>query len=218
MMRTTYSIALSLLVLLVGCASTPGEMPRLEKNNLSFDGLAKVANPTAGEAWMRPDFTLAGYTKIMLVGAGIEYRPVPRSSRTAFPITEAQQQRLTETVAAAFRSELAKSTKFQLTDAPGPDVLAIWGGLIDVVSHVPPETVGRSEIYLRSVGEATLVIELRDSESNAPLARIIDRRAAGRVAGFRSNTVTNWSEVRLLARTWAKLLVTRLDAATQWDR
>ena len=60
----------------------------------------------------------------------------------------------------------------------------IRGGLIDVVSHVPPETVGRSDIYLKSVGEATLVIEISDSESNAPLVRIVDRRAAGsRTAG-----------------------------------
>jgi hypothetical protein len=217
-MRAIHPFAVALFLLLAGCASTSGGQPRLDKSDLSFDGLAKVENPTAGEAWMRPDFTLAGYTKIMLVGAGIEYRPVPRGSRTAFPITEAQQKRLRDTVAEAFRNELAKSTRFQLTDAPGPDVLTIRGGLIDVVSRVPPETVGRSDIYLRSVGEATLVIEIRDSQSNAPLVRIVDRRAAGKVNGFRSNTVTNWSEVRLLARTWANLLVTRLDAAAQWDR
>ena len=217
-MRAIHSLALALLVLLAGCSSTSGGPPRLDKSDLSFDGLARVENPTAGEAWMRPDFTLAGYTKVMLVGAGIEYRPVSRSSRTAFPVTEAQQKRLTDIVAEAFRSELAKSTKFQLTDAPGPDVLMIRGGLIDVVSHVPPETVGRSDIYLKSVGEATLVIEISDSESNAPLVRIVDRRAAGRVNGIRSNTVTNWSEVRLVARTWANLLVTRLDAAAEWDQ
>ena len=62
------------------------------------------------------------------------------------------------------------------------------------------------------------MIEISDSESNAPLVRIVDRRAAGRVNGFRSNTVTNWSEVRLVARTWANLLVTRLDAAAEWDQ
>lgn len=217
-MRATHSFALSLLVLLVGCTSTPAGPPRLDMSDLSFDGLARVENPTAGDAWMRPDFTLAGYTKIMLVGAGIEYRPVPRSSRTAFPVTAAQQKRLRDTVAEAFRSELAKSTRFQLTDTPGPDVLTVRGGLIDVVSRVPPDNIGRGDIYLRSVGEATLVIELRDSESNAPLVRIVDRRAAGKVTGFRSNTVTNWSEVRRLARTWAKLLVTRLDAAAAWGQ
>ena len=60
--------------------------------------------------------------------------------------------------------------------------------------------MGRSNIYLSSVGEATLVIEIRDSESNAVLARIVDRRAAdmNQTGGAmqQSNSVTNWSEVQ----------------------
>ena len=215
-MRATY---LPFVVLLLSaCASSSTAPPRLDEGALTFDGLARVENPVAGEAWARPGFTLAGYTKIMLVGAGIEYLPVPRRSRTAFPVTEAQRARLRDTVADAFRTELAKSTKFEITNAPGPDVLTIWGGLMDVVSHVPPEPIGRSEIYLKSIGDATLVIEIRDSQSNAPLVRIVDRRAAGSPIGFQSNAVNNWSEVNRLARSWAGTLVSRLDAAAEWDQ
>jgi hypothetical protein len=218
-MRATCLAVVPLLgALLCACSSTPTERPRLAADQLSFDGLARVENPVAGDAWIRPGFTLDGYTKIMLVGAGIEYRPLPRRSRTAFPLTEAQQTRLRDTVADAFRSELGKSTKFQLTDAAGPDTLTIWGGLIDVVSHVPPAPMGRGEIYLRSVGAATLVVEIRDSQSNAPLVRIVDRRAAGSPTAFQSNAVNSWSEVQRLARTWAQTLVTRLDAAAEWDQ
>jgi hypothetical protein len=80
----------------------------------------------------------------------------------------------------------------------GPDVLTLWGGLIDVVSFVPPE-------------------RLRDSLSRATLARVMDRRAASRTGtAMSSNPVTNWAEVRNVARRWANLVRTRLDASVDW--
>lgn len=209
---------LALVAVLTGCASPQGK-PEIDADTLTFDGLAKVKNPAAGTAWMRPDFNLAGYTKIMLRGAGIEYRPIPRSSTNkVFPLTDKQKARLRQIVSDAFKAELAKSTKYQLVTEPGPDVLTVWGGLIDVVSYVPPERVGNSDIYLRSVGEATLVLEIRDSQSNAPLVRVLDRRAAGGAASTmqESTSVTNWSEVQRVARTWATVLRTRLDDAAVW--
>jgi hypothetical protein len=99
----------------------------------------------------------------------------------------------------------------------GPDVLTLWGGLIDVVSFVPPERAARGDVFLSSVGEATLVIELRDSLSRATLARVMDRRAASRTGtAMSSNPVTNWAEVRNVARRWANLVRTRLDASVDW--
>ena len=85
--------------------------------------------------------------------------------------------------------------------------------MFDVVSYVPPEPVGRTEIFLSRVGEATLVLEIRDSVSEAILVRAVDRRAAEDAArGFsRSNRVLNRAEVRRMANTWARLLRERLD-------
>jgi hypothetical protein len=213
------TLTLALAAAFAGCAQTPAVKPEVDTGALTFDGLAQVKNPAAGIAWMRPDFNLAGYTKVMLRGAGIEYRPIPRSSTDKlFPLTDKQKARLRQIVGDAFKAELAKSTKFQLVNEPGPDVLTVWGGLIDVVSHVPPEKMGNSDIYLRSVGEATLVLELRDSQSNAPLVRILDRRAAGTSPAMmqESNSVTNWSEVQRVARLWAVALRTKLDDAAVW--
>ncbi len=63
-----------------------------------------------------------------------------------------------------------------VADEAVPDVLLIRGALLDVVSYVPPDNIsGRGSVFLSSVGEATLVIELRDSITNAILARAIDR-------------------------------------------
>ncbi len=151
------AIALSALLVVGGCATTTPGAPELDSKE-TYDGLVKVKNPKASAAWMRPDFTLSGYTKIMLVGAGIEYRPVKNVSRAAassasqFPLTQEQKERLRTIVSEAFKTELAQSQRFQMVDQPGPDVLTIWGGLVDVVSKVPPETAGRGNIYLTTVG------------------------------------------------------------------
>src|SRR4051812_38431973 len=71
------------VLVVAGCtANTNRQAPELE-SNLTYDGLAKVKNSRASAAWMRPDFTLEGYTKVMLLGAGIEYRPVKPVPRAA---------------------------------------------------------------------------------------------------------------------------------------
>jgi hypothetical protein len=85
-----------------------------------------------------------------------------------------------------------------------------------VVSHVPPEPIGCSDIYLRSIGKATLVLGLRDAVTNEILARAIDRCAADRADLFiELNAVTAWSEVHIVAKARARLLRQRLDEFLQ---
>jgi len=211
-----------LAALAAGCSTTTPTIQQGPDAELSFDGLHKVENPRASMAWARPDFDISGYTKIWLVGAGIEYRQVKDRGRTSMAmrsgsgpyfIDDKARERFEKNVTEVFTEEMAKSTRFELVDGPGPDVLKVRGGLLDVISYVPPETVGRSEVYLRSVGEATLVLELRDSETLTILARSIDRRAAEQVGGTiqYSSTVTNSAEARRLIRRWAVQLREALD-------
>lgn len=210
---------LALVAIVAGsCASKPLEIDTSPGAETTFDGLHKVANARADEAWARPGLDLSGYTKIMLEDAGIEYRPggrpsLARSRGGPYEVTEAQKERLQEIVTKEFREELARSEHFTIVDQPGLDVLLVTGGLLDVISNVPPEPVGLTDIYLTSVGEATLVIELRDSITNAILARATDRRAAEKLGStlFESDRATNTTEVRRLSRSWASLLRTRLD-------
>jgi hypothetical protein len=90
--------------------------------------------------------------------------------------------------------------------------LLVRGGLLDVVSRVPPETVGRSRIFIDSVGEATLILEIRNAESHTIYVRAADRRAAQTSGQMReSNSVTNRAEVRRLGRRWGSQLREGLD-------
>ncbi len=213
-------------VVLVACTTAPPTIQTGPDAELSFDGLHKVDNSRADVAWARPDFDISGYTKIWLVGAGIEYRQVKdrgrstmaRSQGGPYFIDDKARAQFEELVGKVFKEEFEKIEKYELVDEPGPDVLMIRGGLLDVTSYVPPDPIGgRSYIYLSSVGEATLVLELRDSETGTILARSVDRRAAETIGGTftRSNSVTNSAEARRLIRFWATRLREGLDGFSQ---
>lgn len=216
-------IFLPLATLLVfGCASSTPTIDTGPNAEVTFDGLHEVKGGTADMAWAKPGIDLSQYSKIRLQSAGIEYRPGGESGRTftarsrggPYEVTEKQKERLRAVMSEAFLDELGKSKRYTLVNESGPDVLLVRGALLDVVSYVPPEPVGgRSDVYLSSVGEATLVLELRDSITETALARAVDRRAAEDMGGMmqESNRVTNTSEVRRLAKRWASLLRERLD-------
>jgi hypothetical protein len=209
------------IFILAGCASTTPTLDISPEAEMTFDGLYPVEDSLADAAWAREGVELSQYSKILLHNVGVEYRPGGESGRTyharsqggPFEVTEKQKKAFERVMKETFREELAKSEHFTLVDEAGPDVLLVRGGLLDVVSYVPADPIGvRDKIFLSRVGEATLVLEVRDSITEAILARAVDRRAAESAFDFKeSNRVNNTVEVKRLARTWARILRERLD-------
>ena len=221
-------LVLSTSLLSVGCTTAPPSIQTGPDAELSFDGLHVVDNSRADKAWARPDFDMSAYSKVMLVGMGIEYAPAKNSGRTSmdrsrtgpFIISEDTRTRFEALVQETFQEEFAEIENFEIVSEAGPDVLMVRGGLLDVESFVPEEAMnraGRGGIYLQSIGEATIFLELRDSESGAILARSIDRRAAEPIGDtmMEANRVTNTTEVKRLVRYWARGLRQALDGFAQ---
>ena len=204
-----------------GCSSTPSFQTG-EDAEVTHDGLTRIDRTIMDAVWARQDTNISGVSKIMFQGVGVEYRTnsgpysgragtgsVSRtsSSRNEFQLDADTRALFEEEIGAAFIEELGKSTVFEIVDEPGPDVLLVVGGLLDVVSRVPPDTIGRSRIFIDSVGEATLVLEVRDSESNTIIGRAVDRRAAESAGSMiESSRSRNRSEVRRLGRRWGQIL------------
>jgi hypothetical protein len=213
-------------LLTAACSSTPTFQSGPDAE-VTFDGLTRMDGTVLDAVWARTDIDVAGFDKVMFEGLGVEFRPVsgPYSGRagttsmstsrnqTEFPMDEATQQAFIEEIRGAFLEEMERSDVFQVVEEPGPDVLKLRVGLYDVVSRVPPETIGRSRVYIDSVGDATLVLEVRESASNAILVRAVDRRAAGQqtTTMTASTPVTNMAEVRRLGRRWGAILSDGLD-------
>lgn len=217
-----YVTILASIMLLTGCASETvvQEGPDAE---VTHDGLHRIDHAAFEYAYVDPDADWGRYVGILPGGADFEFRAVKKTSGThrtsssasEFYMDDDTRTKFKDEVSAVFAEELAKSERFTVTESAGPDVLLIRGGLTDIVSQVPPEYVGRSEVFLSSVGEATLVLEIVDSMSGEVLFRAADRRAAERAGGTRpmlSTPATNWAEVRRLARTWGSSLREGLDS------
>ena len=209
-------------LMLVACAASQPSIQKGPDAETTFDGLVRIDNSAFDRAWIDPDVDLKSYSKIIPGKAEFEFRAVKKSAtrmtmrpsgQTEFWIDEKNRNKLVDTVTEVFGEELARSKHFTITDEPGPDALVVTGGLLDIVSQVPPEFAGRSEIYLTSLGEATLVLELRDSLSGETIYRAVERSRIERPGRqmMEANKVTTWAEVRRWARRWAARLTEGLD-------
>lgn len=186
------------------------------------DGLVKTKASVFKDAWVAPGVDFTKYHKIMLAPAEFEFREVKkrsrhhsaRSSNNEFYIEERDREKLIEQVTKAFDEELAKTANFEIVNAPGEDVLILRGGLMDIVSTTPPDTIGASDIYVSSVGAATLVLEVIDSTTGDVLFRATDRKRIERPGRdmIEVNRVTPWVEVRRWAKRWASNLRSDLDS------
>ena len=215
-------VGLAIVILsMAGCASQPPILDMSPDAEITFDGLREIEHPTTDKAWAKPGLQLSGYSKIMIQSAGIEYRPGGETSRSSiaisrggeFALTEKTKARFREIVGEVFLDELAKSEKFTLVNEPGQDVLIVRGALLDVVSYVPPDRIGRSDVYLSQIGAVTLVLEIRDSMTDAIYIRAVDRDAIGGNSVVQeSSRPANTAEVKQTVRRWARLVRTNLDS------
>jgi hypothetical protein len=218
--------AVAAVAIAAGCSSTPA-LQTGEDAEVTHDGLTRVDRTIMDAVWVRKDIDVSGVTKIMFHGLGVEYRndsgPYSgragtgsmraRSSTSEFQLDADTRALFQEEIRGAFLEEFQSSTVFEIVEEPGPDVLGIHVGLLDVVSRVPPDSVGRSRVFLDSVGEATLVLELRDSVSHTVLARAVDRRAAQSSGTMiESSPPRNRAEVRRLGRRWGQILRDGVEA------
>ncbi len=225
-MKSLMLVLLSLLI--VACTSAPPALQTGPGAERTFDGLVRVDNSRFRSAWADPEVDFSQYNKVMPGGAQFEFRAVSktagrtsmsRGSRREFWISDANRDKLVDMVSGVFNEELSKAQGWEVAEEVGPDVLILRGALLDIVSFVPPEMTGRSEIYLSSVGEATLVIEAIDSMSGEVVFRALDRRSMESSGNelIRASTVTTWSEVRRWARRYATILREGLESIHNSD-
>lgn len=76
--------------------------------------------------------------------------------------------------------------------------------------------MGLGSFALEAIGEAMIVLELRDSQSEETLARAADTRTVEGVAIIqKGGPLTTWSEVETLCERWASTVRKRLDTLVE---
>jgi len=193
------SIRLGILVLVAAAASGCGPQPTQPKpiGQINIEGLQQVPARNFEVAFVRPGTRFGDYTKLMVDELELAFR-TPDREQNQFPLGEDQKTRFRAAMATAFGKELGELEAVEIVSAPGPETLALHVRVQDIVARAPGRRVGggRAGFALETVGEMTLVLELRDSQSEEVLVRAFDRRALEGAAMVSGNgVVSTWEGV-----------------------
>jgi hypothetical protein len=183
----------------------------------SWDGLVEVKPKRLDAAYLMPGADFRQYTKLMVDPVEVAFRKDwMKSVNDSVSMSQRVTQEDAEKIAAAARegfdevfNEAFKAKGLEVVTAPGPDVLRVRPGVIDLYIAAPDKmSSGRSRTYTVEAGEATLFIEVLDSTTGALLGRALDRRSTrntGRVSV--TNSVTNRADFKALFKQWADICV-----------
>lgn len=207
------SFALLAAAMLIGATATAAA----PKDN--WDGLVEVNARQMDAAFLAPGADFRPFGKVMLDKPEAAFRQnwlrdVNRGMRGTGRVTEADAARILEAVQTDTTDIFAEEFRrggYEVVTTPGPDVLRVRTGILDLVVNAPDVSgSARSRTFTANAGEATLVLEARESLGAGLLARAVDRRETRRIAG-QANRVTNTADFRQLARDWARISVRQLD-------
>jgi len=184
----------------------------------NWDGLVQIKPKRVDAAYLLPGADFRPYTKLMMDPVEVAFKKdwEKNYNRDAATLSQRLTPEHVEKIAQAARenftevfTEAYRNAGMELVTTPGPDVLRIRPGVIDLYITAPDTmTSSRSRTYTMESGEATLFLEVRDSTTGALLGRALDRRNTrytGRIQV--SNTVTNLSDFRSLFKQWADISV-----------
>jgi hypothetical protein len=180
----------------------------------NWDGLVRVNSERMELVYLAPEADFRPFTKVMLDPSMMAVeknwlRDQRRrstglsgavSERDVVRALEAGQRQFDEFFAEAFTK-----AGFEVVTAPGPEVVRISPGVFDIDVFAPDTSVGRNRSFSEDAGAATVIIEVRDSISNALLGRAVERRIAGDNGSWVRNSASNRADFDRLFRRWAEV-------------
>jgi Protein of unknown function (DUF3313) len=189
----------------------------------NWDGLVEVKAKKMDAAYLLPGADFRTYTKVMIDPSEVAFKKNwLRDMNTAGPgsldrrintedakkIIDGAQKNFDQ----VFAETLAKNG-YAIVTAPGPDVLRLSPGVANLYINAPQVNgPSMTRTYVMEAGEGTLVLEARDSSTNALLGRVLDRRETRGSTGMQYSTQSgNLSDYRDLVKTWATTSAKGLD-------
>lgn len=179
----------------------------------TWDGLVQAKSKRFDLVYLQPGADFSGYTKVMIDPTEVAFeknwqRDYNRGSRAlSSRVSDSDvQNALTQGVKAATDIFTEAWTKggFTVVDAPGPDVLRVRTGVVNISVNAPDRpTAGRSYSFSPEAGQATLFVEARDSTTGALLGRAVDHRIVGDTMTAWRTSVSNRADFRYQVEQWA---------------
>lgn len=214
-MRIKTWIATALLALAMGPLAAADKPPE------TWDGLVEVKSKRLDAAYLAPGADFRPYTKIMVDPTQAAFdkdwmKNMNDRRDLSRMVDDAHAKEILEGARTNFAdvfNEVFTKAGYAIVTAPGPDVLRLSPGIANLYVNAPDTmSAGRSRSYTANAGEATMILEVRDSMTNALLGRVLDRRETRESVGMQqASRVTNTSDFRLLFRSWASICVKGLE-------
>lgn len=207
---------LAAMLLAATMAATAAEAPPE-----TWDGLVQVKAKRMDAVYLLPGADFRPYTRLMIDPTEAAFqKDWIRSQNTSRSLSRQVTPEHAEKILAAARSnfddiiaDAYTKAGYQIATAPGPDVLRVSAAVVNLYVNAPDVmSAGRSYSFTTEAGEATLVLEVRDSQTNLLLGRVLDRRETrGTGRATMSTSASNQAEFRALFRQWAAIAAKGLD-------
>jgi hypothetical protein len=162
-----------------GCGSS-GTVFATGPGSVTGDGLHRVRWSELGNEWLKPGTSLAGYSGIVLDPIRVSYHTQQGQAidphATPYIPTADEIEAIEHYYQETFVKELSGGA-FRVVAGPGPGVLRITGRIVDLsmaqpqASQLEPD----EQVYSATAGELTLLLDVRDAQSGAPLLRSAGR-------------------------------------------
>jgi hypothetical protein len=191
-----------------------------EDADITQEGLHRVDPLIMEAAWVRPDFDLSGYTRILLMPTAVQFRDVPersndartRAMREYFPVEDERKEWMRRTWREALEARFSQDSRIEGFQGETANVLAVQVLIADVVSRIPPYgVVGSTVSYVGDPWSASLVLELRDATTAQLLARTLDRRNTRGLM----DVGEVWHRTEDLLQRWAQVMDERLSQLSE---
>jgi hypothetical protein len=183
----------------------------------SWDGLQHVKAKNVDAVYLQPGADFRGYTKVMLDPTEVAFRKNWQRDQNDSTIgldrdiTDADARRILDAARDGFEKLFVKAytdAGYPVVKAPGPDVLRVRTAVVNIDIRAPDTmSAGMVRTYSRDAGEATLVIEARDSLTGALLGRAVDADTVGDFGPYIRNRATNEGAFDDTFSRWASISV-----------
>jgi Protein of unknown function (DUF3313) len=185
------------------------------------DGLVRVQSLNLDKVFVRPNANLAGYRKVMIDPVQVEFsKDWQRSvndSRYVARLRDEDVRRIRDETTANVVSIVADAFRargYEIATAPGADVLRVSPRVTELYVNAPDVfPPGETRTFARDAGEATLLLEARDSLNGTLMAIMVDHgTASDELHLTRATNVTNTFWFDGLYKRWAANSVAELGS------
>jgi hypothetical protein len=203
-------------IALAALLATPSQVAAQAADN--WDNLVQIKSKRLEAVYLLPNADFRSYTKVMIDPTQVAFQPNWRSNinqeaqesgQLGGDVTEKEAMQIATAARTGFETIFAKAYSdagYQVVTAPGPGVLRLTTAVLNLSIAAPDTGMSMGNTYTADAGQATVVIEARDSQTNALLGRAVDEQIAGDTSGMRTSA-SNQEDFKILFQQWAKISV-----------